>query len=153
MTQRSLALAVALLLGTSSLLGVRPARAEDPTADSERPAAVVYLLGHPAVLVRQLHLTAEQATATRALIQTARTALRPIRTSNQALNRQIQEAFQPASPDACAIGALVVQRHGNYDDIEAVLTTFDASFSALLTPDQLAKYDALKAVVRNGGAT
>jgi len=149
MQQRSLTLTAVLLLALLGLAAM-PALAQE-AADAEQPSALAYLLAHPGLLVRGVGLTPAQATATRALIQTARTAIRPVRADVQSLNQQIKAAFAQASPDACAIGALVVSRHDDYEKIEAALQAFDQGFAALLTPEQLAKYEALKTVLRLGG--
>ena len=136
---------IAAALIATSLVSAVPVMAQEP-AEDDGSGVIAYLLGHPGLLVR-LGLTSEQITATRQLIQRTRTALRPLRADITNLTRQIGQALAQPSPDACAVGRLVVDRNAKYGQIEDVLEDFDDDFSALLTPEQLVKYEALKAVL------
>ena len=55
-------------------------------------------------------------------------------------------------PTHCAIGKLVVTRNQNDLAIVAAFTKFDKDFSAILTADQLAKYQRLKNLLLHTGA-
>jgi hypothetical protein len=140
-------IAAALLVLTAAL----PALAQE-AGDNDGSGVIAYLLTHPRVLVNRLALTPDQVTATRQLLQRTRNAVGPLRQDIASLTRQIQEALAQSSPDACAVGQLVVDRKGKYDQIEAALQGFDDAFSGLLTPDQLAKYERLKETLRRAGA-
>jgi Spy/CpxP family protein refolding chaperone len=64
------------------------------------------------------------------------------------LETQLRTQLDAASPDACAVGATVVQIDAVRDQIRGARQDFDAAFSAILTAEQLAKYEALKELVR-----
>ncbi|HXU30363.1 MAG TPA: periplasmic heavy metal sensor [Thermoanaerobaculia bacterium] len=136
--KRLFILGLALL---ATVAAVAPARAQDEGGDNK---AIAQFLKNPQVLVRTLRLTAAQTATLRTLATASRTAIRPIGAEVKALNEQIQTALNAGTPDACAVGALVVSRHDKYEQIEALLQDFDDDFSAVLTPEQLLKYDALK---------
>ncbi|HEV7672278.1 MAG TPA: periplasmic heavy metal sensor [Thermoanaerobaculia bacterium] len=129
------------LAALAILFAVAPVRAQEEGGDNK---AIAEFIQHPQVLVRALHLTAAQTATLRTLATAARTAIRPIGNEIKDLSEQIRTALESANPDACAVGALLVSRHGKYEDVEALLQGFDDDFSAILTPDQLTRYEALK---------
>jgi hypothetical protein len=137
---------IAAALTALSLLAALPAVAQE----EEKEGVIAYLLAHPRILVNRLNLTPDQATATRQLIERTRTALRPLRTDIANLTKQIRDALAQPTPDACALGRLLVDRKAKYEQIEDVLQGFDDAFSALLTREQLARYEALKDVLGHG---
>ncbi|HXO22506.1 MAG TPA: periplasmic heavy metal sensor [Thermoanaerobaculia bacterium] len=139
------------MLTAAALIGLfaMPVLAQQEIIDVDHHAAVAYLVAHPNILVRTLHLTAAEVTTLNTLVTTARNTVKPLRTADQSLTQQIQALLKDPNPDPCAIGALVISRHDNYELIEAAFQQFDTDFSAILTPDQLTRYEALKAVLRN----
>lgn len=104
-------------------------------------------------IARFLGLTAEQNAQVKTLRTTLKTTVDPIQDGIADLRDQIQDLFEATTPDACAIGALTVQIHGDYERIEAARDTFEAGFEALLTPEQLTKWNALKVVCSAAGET
>ena len=136
--KRLFILGLALL---ATLAAVAPVRAQEEDGDNK---AIAQFLKNPQILVRTLRLNATQTATLRTLATAARTAIRPIGAEIKTLNEQIRDGLNAANPDACAIGALVVSRHDKYEQIETLLQNFDDDFSAILTPEQLLKYDALK---------
>lgn len=129
------------LVALATVFAVAPVQAQEEGGDNK---ALAQFVQRPQVLVRALRLTAEQTATLRTLASATRAAIRPIGTEIKDLSEQIRAALDETSPDACAIGALVVTRYGKYEDIEALLQDFDDDFSAILTPEQLIKYEALK---------
>ena len=136
-SKRKIAFGLAVLVALFAL----PAFAQE---EDENLKALAAFVAKPGILVRALTLTAEQQATLRTQVTTARSTIKPLRTDIKNLTDQIRDALGQPNPDACAVGALVVTRHGKYEDIEDALLLFDHDFSAILTPTQLTKYEALK---------
>ena len=126
------------------LLGVAlPARADDDFAIS-------LLLGKPGKLSHALALDEMQVAAFRSLAAAANGVARPLLKANAVLLGAIQGELNAAAPDTCTIGQQVATRHQNWLTAKAAYLKFDRDFSALLSPDQLARYEALKAAIDAG---
>lgn len=130
------AAAFAALLWVPALAAAAPARG---------PAQI---LSNPRLLARYLRLTPEQVLQQRQLVQALRADLDPLREQRRALREDLRAALDGGSPDACAVGAIVVDLSELRGQIRAELEEFDDAFSAILTPQQLARYEALKEAVR-----
>jgi len=139
MNRKRTALIAAALL---TLLAV-PALAVDPAAP-DTSSVVADLVLRPNVLVQALKLTKAQADTLKGLIQTLQTTVKAQQTANAALDRQIKNTLGSPAPDNCALGKLVISRHQNDLAIVAAFAKFDKDFSAILTADQLAKWQRLK---------
>jgi Spy/CpxP family protein refolding chaperone len=109
------------------------------------------LLHNPRALARYLRLTAAQIEQQKVLVQELRAEVKPLRESLAPLQEDLAEALAAASPDACAVGALVVDVDEVRDDIRAAYEDYDEAFSAILTPEQLARYEALKELAEGYG--
>ena len=89
-----------------------------------------------------------------ALFQTLAASLKTIREQEKTVHDQLAAELDKPSPDACAVGGYVLRLDGFHGQAEAALRTFDTAFSAILTANQLAKYNALKELAgigRGGG--
>jgi Spy/CpxP family protein refolding chaperone len=116
-------------------------------AEAQNPARRPLPGCHDArAIARFLGLTADQNAHVKELRATLKTTVDPLQEQIGDLRDQIQDLFEAATPDACQIGALHVQIHTIYESIEAARTTFENGFEALLTPAQLTKWNALRAV-------
>ena len=102
------------------------------------------ILHNPRALARFLKLTPAQQETLKTLAQELEGKVKPIRDQQKALKDQLQDQLDAASPNACTIGDTVLDIHENYEKIEAALKDFDTKFTAILTPEQKRKYDALK---------
>ena len=136
-----------VLAAALAALLLLPALAE---AARDRPSPE-QILHSPKLLARYLNLTASQVTQEEALFKTLGESLKAIHEQEKVLRDQLQAELEKANPDACTAGGYVVSIHGLYEQAEAALHTFDTAFSAILTPEQLAKYNALKELVRGPG--
>jgi Spy/CpxP family protein refolding chaperone len=134
---RLLAAALAAMLLVPALASAAPRRPS--------PAEI---LRSPKLLARYLSLSATQVTQEEALFKTLGETLKGIHEQEKALRDQLQDELDKPSPNGCTAGDYVVDLHDLYKDAEAARQTFDTAFSAILTPEQLAKYDALKDLVR-----
>lgn len=132
--QRSIATAALLALGAL------PAMAA--------PRNSVPNCGDFRAIARQLKLTPEQLTAAKALAQALRATVAPLQQSVEPLREDLADLLEAASPNACEVGAIVVQIDGIHEQIGAAREEYQEDFAALLTPDQLAKYQEILARCR-----
>jgi Spy/CpxP family protein refolding chaperone len=102
------------------------------------------ILHNPRLLARYLQLTPDQVSKAQPLFQALGNTLKSLRDQEEPLAQQLKTLLEGSNPSACDVGALVVQINGLHDQARAAAQTFDQAFSALLTPEQLAKYNALK---------
>jgi Spy/CpxP family protein refolding chaperone len=141
MRQRlSIATALFAFLALPLLAAAAPGRGGNP-AD---------ILHNPRALARYLRLTPAQVETTKQLAQTLHNTTKPLYQQIEPLEEQLHSQLDAASPDACAVGNTVVQINGLRDQIRGAREDFDEAFSAILTPEQLARYEALKDAARIG---
>lgn len=60
----------------------------------------------------------------------------------RAVQVQLHDALNAASPDACAIGNLAIQQKAAMDQMKSVHETVITKLGSYLTPDQKTKFDA-----------
>jgi Spy/CpxP family protein refolding chaperone len=140
--RRRLSIATALFafLALPLLVNAAPGRGGNP-AD---------ILRNPRALARFLKLTPAQVETTKQLLQTLHTTTKALYDQVEPLEDQLHGQLDAASPDACAVGNIVVQIDALRDQIRGAREDFDEAFSAILTPEQLAKYEALKDAAKIG---
>lgn len=109
------------------------------------------ILRSPRLLARYLNLSDAQKTQAEALFTTLNNSLRAIHEQEKRVREQLAAELAKPSPDACTAGGYVVQIKGFAEQTAAALRTFDTAFSAILTPEQLARYEALKDLAGRGG--
>jgi Spy/CpxP family protein refolding chaperone len=95
-------------------------------------------------LAQALQLTAAQQSAWENARQDFRVAVQPLLQQREQLARQVETAIADKSSDACTIGNLVINEFGLNAQIRSVRQTMIEKFSAVLTPDQKSKFDALE---------
>lgn len=139
MMKRRLMIAAALL----ALLAV-PLMAE-AARGPRNPADVLH---NARALAKYLKLTPAQIETTKGLLEDLHGTTRPLYEQIEPLETQLRSQLDAASPNACNVGATVVQIDAARDQIRGARQDFDDAFSAILTPAQLAKYEALKDLVR-----
>lgn len=108
------------------------------------------ILTNPRALARYLKLTPAQIETTKQLLQELHATTKPLHEQQKPLHDQLRTQLDAAGPDACAIGSTLLQIEGLRDQIREAREDFDEAFSAILTPEQLAKYEALKEAARIG---
>lgn len=108
------------------------------------------ILHSPRLLARYLNLTDAQKAQAEPLFTTLGNTLRSINEQEKRVREQLATELAKPSPDACTVGGYVVQIKGFADQTAAASRTFDTAFSAILTPEQLAKYNALKELAGRG---
>jgi len=138
-------LVLALLLGS---LCVLPA-----FADRGGPGSSGFgdgALTNPRLLSRYLNLSAAQNTQLQGFLKTLQTAIQGVRTAQGPLCQQLRTDVAAANPNPTTVGNDYLALIDNQDKVKTALTAFDTSFSAILTADQLTKYDHLKQLVGLG---
>ena len=119
-------------------------------AEAARRPSPQEILRSPRLLARYLNLTDAQKTQAEALFTTLNNSLRSIHEQEKGVREQLAAELAKPPPDACTAGGYVVQIDGFVGQAAAALRTFDTAFSAILTPEQLAKYNALKELAGRG---
>ncbi|HET9766474.1 MAG TPA: hypothetical protein VFS60_06490 [Thermoanaerobaculia bacterium] len=117
-------------------------------AQAARRPSPEEILRTPRLLARYLNLTPAQVTQSEALFKTLGDTLKAIHDQEKVVRDQLQAELEKPSPAACTVGGYVVSLNGFYEQAEAARHTFDTAFSAILNAEQLAKYNALKELVR-----
>jgi Spy/CpxP family protein refolding chaperone len=136
------------LLALTALVAalILPLAAEAQQSGKGRSPAEI--LTHPRLLARYLKLTPEQTTTAQGLYRDLEAVVKPLREARKDLRDAYRAELEEANPNACDVGAAALALRANGDQIRAALEDFDEAFSAILTPEQLAKYEALKEAAR-----
>lgn len=101
--------------------------------------------GFVAGLTRALTLATEQQAAVTTLYTTLQTSLETIRDQQEAQREEIRTLLEGDNPDPLVIGQKVIAAHATREQAEALFDTFVTQVSALLTPEQLTKFETLLA--------
>jgi hypothetical protein len=142
---RFYALALTGLLTAAAL----PAAAQTATAAVTVDSSTAYsLLHHPRALARFLRLSAAQATQLTGFYNTLEATVEPLRAARPPLCTQLLTDLDASSPQSSAVGADSINLFNNKQQILTARDAFDSSFSGILNADQLAAYDALKALAK-----
>jgi Spy/CpxP family protein refolding chaperone len=97
-------------------------------------------------LADALNFTADQRASLERLKSELTSTAQPLLDARRNAMTQLRDAVDNGSTDACALGQLVLQAHGNGDALKAAHDRFEAGLIALLTPEQKSQYDAIKAL-------
>ena len=106
------------------------------------------ILTNPRLLARYLNLTPDQVKTTQDLFKELKAKVEPLRQAQQGLRQTFYTDLEAANPNPCTVGQDAIALHQNEEAIKAAFEDFDKKFSAILTPEQLTKYEALKAAAR-----
>jgi Spy/CpxP family protein refolding chaperone len=147
MKGRRAASLLAAMTAIAAILLALPLTAQPPRGPRD-PAEILH---NPRLLARYLRLTPDQVTASQKLFTDLKATLDPLRQQEQTLRDAFQAAVAAPNANPCDVGQAALAVHANGVRIKAALDDFDQKFSALLTPDQLARYEALKALVHGDG--
>ena len=132
---------ILLLSALALFLLALPAMAQNGGNGKPNPDEILH---NPRALARFLKLTPAQQETLKTLSQELEAKVKPIREQQKALREQLEDQLDAASPNACTIGDTVLDIHENYEKIEAAVKDFDTKFTAILTPEQKRRYEALK---------
>lgn len=115
------------------------------------PANPADILTNPRALARYLRLTPDQVKTTQQLFADLRKAVEPLRQTGKTLHDALEAALAATPQVPCNVGDAAVAVYNNIQKIKDAYEDFDTKFSAILTPEQLARYEALKAMVGDRG--
>ncbi|HVF60303.1 MAG TPA: Spy/CpxP family protein refolding chaperone [Thermoanaerobaculia bacterium] len=100
--------------------------------------------GHRAErLTQELGLSESQQAAAKQLHEQLRETMKPLHEEQRALHEQVETALEQGA-DAATVGNLVITAHQKRQAMRAAREELERDFAALLTPEQLAKYETLK---------
>ena len=137
-TRTTLLVLAAILALPLAAAAQRPDKGRDPRE----------ILTNPRLLARYLKLTPEQVKTTQTLLKELQAAVKPLREAQKDLYEAFYAGLEEANPSACDVGADAIALHENREKIKDAFEVFDQKFSAILTPEQLARYEALKEAAR-----
>lgn len=100
---------------------------------------------HDAHLVKALSLTADQQTALQKLHQDLAAKAQPLMAQRHQQMQEIHALLDGGSADAADIGQKTIDAHTTGQQLKALHDDFNAKLSALLTPDQLTKFQQIQA--------
>lgn len=107
---------------------------------------------HLGRLASYLELTDEQIASAKTIFDDARTAAQPIHQAQMDLRDQLATLLDSENPDPTEVGNLVLELHANRESVKAIFDAAIEDFKALLTADQLAKFEKLQDIRRHFGA-
>lgn len=140
----------ALVLAILFVLLALPVLADQHPGPGPGPGVDSSALTNPRFLAHYLNLTPAQIAQTQGFLKTLQTALQAVQTARAPLCQHLRTDLGVSSPDPATVGRDFLALINNQAGIKTALQAFDASFSAILNGDQLAKYDALKQLLHLG---
>ena len=96
-------------------------------------------------LASYLQLTDAQKSAWQTARSNFEATTKPLHEQGRALHEQIDQALSSATPDAAAIGSLMISAKKIGDQLKSAHDALDATLVSTLTADQKAKFEAFKA--------
>ena len=133
--------AAALLLSTALTAAPRGNRNNSGTPSTTLRGERGFVAG----LTRALSLTTEQQAAVTTLYNTLQTNLQAVRDQHEDQAEEIHTLLEGDNPDPLVIGQKVIAAHATREQAEALFDTFVTQVKALLTAEQLDKFEALLA--------
>jgi Spy/CpxP family protein refolding chaperone len=130
--------ALLLLLPLAAQAQPRQGRGQDPAE----------ILRNPRLLARYLKLTPDQTKTLQQLAQDLQKTVQPLVAAGKPLRETFYNDLEAANPNPCTVGQDALALHENREKIKAAFEDFDHKLSAILTPEQLARYEALKEAAR-----
>ena len=130
--------AMALLLLPLAVQAQRQGRGQDAAS----------ILENPRLLARYLKLTPDQVKTLQQLAQDLQRTVKPLVEDGKPLRETFYRDLEAANANPCTVGQDALALHENREKIKAAYEDFDRKFSAILTPEQLARYEALKEAAR-----
>ena len=102
--------------------------------------------GEMAAIVDALQLTPSQQAVFDSAHADFKAAAQPLLDKQRALGRQIETDLKSKSADACAIGGEMIAQHAITDQVLALHEQLKAKVSAVLTPEQKTKLEAISSM-------
>lgn len=135
------------VLGTAALalaLGSVVASAQPPGPDG--PLGVGPQMGRAEGMARFLGLSEAQKAQVQKLMEGRRAEHEALREQVEKNREQLEKALEGATPDPVTVGELVIEGHHLREQGRALREVQDKAVRAILTPEQQALFDAMKAL-------
>jgi Spy/CpxP family protein refolding chaperone len=101
-------------------------------------------------IARFLQLSEQQVEQARAIYQEFRETVEPLREQIPPLREELSTLLEGENPAAAEVGQIVVDIDALHDQVEDAKEAADAEFEALLTEEQLARWQEFQDVCRPG---
>ncbi|HEV7507609.1 MAG TPA: periplasmic heavy metal sensor [Thermoanaerobaculia bacterium] len=98
-----------------------------------------------AFLTKALNLTADQQAAAKKLHEDLAAQAQPLMAQHHQQMQEIHALLDGGSADAADIGQKTIDAHTTGQQLKTLHDDFKTKFSAMLTPDQLAKFQQMQA--------
>jgi len=131
-----------LVLGVGATAGAQP-----PGPDGSRGPRMERAEG----MARFLGLSEEQKAQVEKLTEGRRAKHEALREKLEKNREQLQQALESVNPDPVVVGELAIEGHRLREEGRVLREAQDKSIRALLTPEQQARFDAMKALREDGG--
>jgi len=95
--------------------------------------------------MRELNLTDDQKAQLKQIHEQQREAMKPLVEQHKALRDQIEQSLSSGKPDATRVGQLEIQLYNLRSQFRAQREKMQAAFENVLTPEQKAQFEKLKA--------
>jgi Spy/CpxP family protein refolding chaperone len=102
-------------------------------------------------VARVLDLTEDQRAAFQKLLEEQRPQMEALHKQMRDNHQKLDAALEGANPDSRAVGQIVIQGHALRKQAEAQREQASQALRGLLTPEQQAKFDALRSLREDGG--
>jgi Spy/CpxP family protein refolding chaperone len=106
---------------------------------------------HDAMLTKTLGLTADQQAALKKLHEAQAPQFQALMTQRQQQMKDLHALLAGDNPDAAEVGQKMLDSHATGKQLKALHDDFTAKLSALLSPDQLTKFQQLQAAHQGMG--
>ena len=100
---------------------------------------------------RYLDLSEQQKEAFRQIREKQQPQVEALHRKMHENRQQLHQALEGANPEPVAIGELAIEGHRLQGQMRALREDADKQLRALLAPEQQVKFDAMKALRRDGG--
>ncbi|MEA2163496.1 MAG: periplasmic protein CpxP/Spy [Thermoanaerobaculia bacterium] len=138
---------VALLVATLSMLVIATvASAQEP----ERHVFMRHPGGGGDHIASALNLSTDQKVQWDAIHQQLEASVKPLFEQHHAAEQQLNAAVDASNPDATEVGRAYLAMRAIDKQIKAAHESTRAKVSAILTPDQKTKFDAMHSEMRHG---
>jgi len=102
-------------------------------------------------MARFLGLSEEQKGQVQKVMEGQRAKHEALRDELEKNRDALRQALESANPDPAAVGELAIEGHRLREEGRALREAQDKAVRALLTPEQQAKFDAMRALREDGG--
>lgn len=114
-------------------------------AQPPHPHGKAGMAGMEAHLAAALELTADQQTQVKALHEQLKAQMTPLMAQSRQQHQELKSLMNGTNPDANEVGQKTLAANQTQGQIKALHENFKAKFTALLTPDQKAKFTQMEA--------